>query len=303
MTRTMCVARSNAELAEALARLGPTVFVPTMGALHHGHASLVRQAATLAAARHLAGASVSIFVNPTQFNDPADFNRYPKPLAADLALCESAGAVLVYAPTVDDIYPPRVAIPTPPLPDVATQPTLEDANRPGHFAGVCRVVSRLFDLVRPAAALFGEKDWQQLAVIKAMNEARIEVTIQAKVQATDASSTRSRDLVEIIPCPTQREPEGLAMSSRNVFLTPTDRSRALAISRALTLAASQQTPAAAERAMLAELARESITPEYAVVRDARTLLEWTGPFPGRALIAARVGNVRLIDNAAWPGAT
>jgi pantoate--beta-alanine ligase len=295
----MRVARSNAELADALTELGPTVFVPTMGALHEGHASLIHQAAALAANRRLAGASVSIFVNPTQFNDPNDFKRYPKPIEADLAICESAGAKLVYVPSVTDIYPPgppSVVIPTPPLPDVATQPKLEDAQRPGHFAGVCQVVSRLFDLMRPAAALFGEKDWQQLAVISAMERAMEKVR-------THPSHNRSHGRVEIIPCPTRRDPDGLAMSSRNVFLSPTDRTRALAISRALKLAASQATPAAAERAMIAELASESITPEYAVVRDAATLQTFAGSSPGRALIAARVGSVRLIDNAAWPGAT
>ncbi len=291
----MRVVRSNTELADALTAFGPTIFVPTMGALHAGHASLIQQAAKVATSRHLAGASVSIFVNPTQFNDPNDFKRYPKTIEADLAICESAGAALVYVPSVTDIYPPGPpsdVIPTPPLPDVATQPKLEDAQRPGHFAGVCQVVSRLFALMRPAAALFGEKDWQQLAVIRAMEEVR-----------THSSNNRSHERVEIIPGPTRRDPDGLAMSSRNVFLSPADRTRALAISRALKFAASQATPAAAERAMIAELASESITPEYAVVRDAATLQTFAGSSPGRALIAARVGSVRLIDNAAWPGAT
>ncbi len=278
----MIVARSNTELAQALDRLGPTAFVPTMGALHAGHASLIQHAASHAAAHQLAGASVSIFVNPTQFNDPRDLERYPRPESADLALCESSGAALVYLPRVHDIYPPNDPIPTPPLPEVATRPGLEDAHRPGHFAGVCQVVARLFSLVRPAAALFGEKDWQQLAVIRAM------------------SALLTPEIL-ILPRPTLRDPDGLAMSSRNAFLTPADRTRALALSRALARAASQPTPRLAEEAMHAELALASITPEYAVVRDADTLLPTPASSPARALIAARVGSVRLIDNAAWPG--
>jgi pantoate--beta-alanine ligase len=144
-------------------------FVPTMGALHEGHAELIRRAATIARERGLAaGCSVSIFVNPTQFDDKKDFDRYPQTLAADLALCEAAGAACVYAPRVLDIYPPDAPIPVPALPGVATSPQLEDAFRPGHFAGVCQVVARLFDLVRPAIAVFGEKDWQQLQVVGPM---------------------------------------------------------------------------------------------------------------------------------------
>ncbi len=277
----MIVARSNRELAQALEQLGPTAFVPTMGALHAGHASLIQHAATYAASHRLSGASVSIFVNPTQFNDPRDLERYPRPESADLALCESSGAALVYLPKVDDIYPPDEPVPTPSLPEVATRPGLEDAHRPGHFAGVCQVVARLFHLISPAAALFGEKDWQQLAVVRAMS----------------AVLTPS---IRIIPCRTLRDPDGLAMSSRNVFLTGGDRARALALSRALARAASQPSPDLAEAAMRAELSLASITPEYAVVRDADTLLPTLGRTPARALIAARVGSVRLIDNAAWP---
>jgi pantoate--beta-alanine ligase len=289
----MIVARSNAELSKAIDVLGPTAFVPTMGALHAGHASLVTQAAALARARGFGGASVSIFVNPTQFNDPGDFARYPKTLDADLALCERAGARLVYVPSVEDVYPPGVVLMTQALPAVATRPLLEDAHRPGHFSGVVQVVDRLFELVRPAAALFGEKDWQQLAVIRAM-EAGMELP-------------SGRVPVEIVACPTLREADGLAMSSRNVFLSAADRARGLALSRALARASREPMPASAEAAMRDELAREGIEPEYAVVRDARTLLALPEGLPGyaagRALIAARVGSVRLIDNASWPGAS
>ncbi len=260
-----------------------------MGALHEGHASLVRQAAALARAQSLpAGCVVSIFVNPTQFNDPGDLARYPRTLDADLALCHAAGASAVYAPAVHDIYPPGETVETPPLPAVASTPGLEDARRPGHFAGVCQVVLRLLRLVDPAAAVFGEKDWQQLQVITAM-------------AATHHPSTR------IIPGPTVREPDGLAMSSRNRFLSSDDRRRGLSLSQALTAAAQCADPAAAEAAMRGILDAAGVITEYAVVREASSLLPLPAPSPststrGRALIAARVGSVRLIDNAPWPAA-
>ncbi len=259
------------------------VLVPTMGALHAGHLALV-SAARAEAARRGGGKPVvvSVFVNPTQFNDPKDLDRYPRTLDADSAGCERAGADIVFAPSPDEVYPPGQLFPTPALPAVAAGPGLEDASRPGHFAGVCQVVERLFELVRPAAAIFGEKDWQQLKVIEAM----------------------ARDLrpdLSIIAHPTAREPDGLAMSSRNVFLTPADRSRARALWRGLAAARDRSTPMAAEAAMREVLEREGIAIEYAVVRDAWTLL---GPVEGcasRALVAARLGTVRLIDNAEWRG--
>jgi len=262
-----------------------SVLVPTMGALHEGHAALIRQGAALAKERALAGCLVTIFVNPTQFNDPTDFARYPRVLDEDLKLCERAGAAAVFAPSPDEVYSPSENVPVPPLPAVATQPGLEDAHRPGHFAGVCQVVARLFALTNPAAAIFGEKDWQQLQVIRAMTE-------QLKLP------------IDIIPAPTIREEGGLALSSRNRFLSPEDRQRGLALNRALSLAAAAQTPDAAETAMRTALAEQSIAPDYAVVRDARTLL---APTPSttsfRSLIAAPVGPVRLIDNAPWPAAS
>ncbi|MCG3122645.1 MAG: Pantothenate synthetase [Phycisphaerales bacterium] len=284
----------NASLLAWRESAGPAVFVPTMGALHEGHAQLVRRGVALARASRLASAGcvVSIFVNPTQFNDPSDLARYPRTLEADLATCRAAGAAAVYAPSPADIYPPGQDIPVPPLPDVATRPALEDAHRPGHFAGVCQVVLRLFTLVRPAAAVFGEKDWQQLQVITAM-------------------TARERLGIEIIPEPTVREPDGLAMSSRNRFLSEHDRERALSLSRALKAAAAELSPAAAETAMRRVLDQAGVDTEYAVVRDAGTLLSVGRDTPAstgslsppayRALIAARVGSVRLIDNAPWPG--
>jgi len=257
---------------------GASVLVPTMGALHEGHAALMRLA------RENAGEGgrvvVSIFVNPTQFNDSTDFDQYPRTLAADCAICERLGVDVVFAPPPEVMYPPGEDVPVGDLPGVATEPGLEDAFRPGHFAGVCQVVRRLFALVRPAAAVFGEKDWQQLQAIRAMTEAE-------------------RLGVEIIPAPTLREPDGLAMSSRNRLLSPAAREQAAAISHALRAADGAPSPVAAEVQMLGVLARAGIEPEYAEVRDAATLGPVREGEPARALIAARVGGVRLIDNAAW----
>ncbi len=262
------------------------VLVPTMGALHEGHTSLIRAAAELASRRG-EPVVVTVFVNPTQFNEQSDFDRYPRTLDADAAACAEAGADVVLAPPVEEVYPPGREVPVPPLPEVATRPGLEDAARPGHFAGVCQVVSRLFELTRPSAALLGEKDWQQLQVVRAMAE-------------------QGGPDVEIVGRPTVREPDGLAMSSRNRFIPAELRGRALAIPRALEAAAGapEDDPAAAEALMRETLERAGLggAIDYAVVRDARTLL---APRPGqaaRALIAARVGPVRLIDNAPWgPG--
>lgn len=262
------------------------VFVPTMGALHEGHFALVREAVRV---RKVLGLStpvvVSIFVNPTQFNDPADLARYPRTLETDAAGCAAAGADIIFAPSPQVIYPPGATIPVPTLPHVATLPGLEDAHRPGHFAGVCQVVKRLFDLVRPAAAIFGEKDWQQLQVLRAM-------------------TLHERLPIDVRSYPTVREPDGLAMSSRNVFLSSTDRARALSISRALREATNYSEISSAERAMRAALTAEGLLVEYAVIRQSETLMPLPALVPteltARALIAAKCGSVRLIDNAPWP---
>lgn len=259
------------------------VLVPTMGALHAGHEALIARAVREAAARGLsAGAVVSVFVNPTQFNDPADLGRYPRTLEADLAMCERLGAAAAYVPEPDDVYPPGADVPVGDLPAVATEPKLEDAHRPGHFAGVCQVVRRLFVLTRPAAAVFGEKDWQQLQVVRAMSD-------------------RESLGVEIIAEPTVREPDGLALSSRNVHLTPDERERALGISKALRAAGTEPSPGQAERTLRLILDAHAITPDYAAVRDARTLAPPTAATREfRMLVAAPVGKVRLLDNAPWP---
>ncbi len=275
---------------------GTTVLVPTMGALHDGHISLVRQAVSVARNRQCDGVStdpvlvvVSIFVNPTQFGQPDDLARYPRTLEADVAACEAAGADLVFAPDVADIYPPGRSIRTPDLPPAATQPALEDALRPGHFAGVCQVVLRLFEIVRPSHAVFGEKDWQQLQVVRAM--------------------TAYEGLpIQIVPGQTVRDPDGLAMSSRNRFLSPSQRASGLALIGALRAAQSQPTVADAERIMHDRLRTAGLVADYAVVRDAETLapLAESPGRPKRAIIAAKVGGasgqagVRLLDNLPWP---
>lgn len=259
----------------------PCVLVPTMGALHAGHAALIRHGVGLAGRLGLPGGCVAtIFVNPAQFNDPRDYERYPRTEDADLAVCRDAGAAAVFAPDADTVYPPGAAAELPPLPRVATHPGLEDAHRPGHFAGVCRVVLRLFRLLRPRAAVFGEKDWQQLRVVTAMADA---LALGVRIE----------------PFPTAREHDGLAMSSRNRFLTPDERSRAAAISRALCDAGAHADAPSAQEHMRAALAAAGLQTEYAVVRDAATLEAEPSGGPRRALIAARAGSTRLIDNAPW----
>lgn len=257
-------------------------FVPTMGALHEGHGSLVRRAS--ADGRPVV---VSIFVNPTQFGPSEDYARYPRTLDSDCALLEPLGVSAVFVPSVEAIYPrgleaARTEAAATELPEVATRPQLEDACRPTHFGGVALVVGRLFDLVRPARAYFGEKDYQQLRLIEDM-------------VAADRGRYGS---LEIVPCPTIRERDGLAMSSRNRYLAPEQRDAALALSRALQIAHSAQRVATAERLMRDTLDAHGLETEYAVVRDARTLMPVTGfERPTRALIAVRLGSTRLIDNA------
>lgn len=268
------------------------VLVPTMGSLHAGHESLLKLAREQADARGVP-AVATVFVNPTQFNESTDFERYPRDLDRDAAICEHCGIDAVFAPHPDGVYPPGEDHPVPDLPAVATEPGLEDTFRPGHFPGVCQVVSRCFDLCDASAAVFGEKDWQQLQVVRAMSEAQ--------------AAERGR-LVEIIPGATVREPDGLAMSSRNLLLSPEARQEAVGISRGLFAAASEPDRDRAEAVLRAVLADSGIEPEYAVLRDARTLLD-PGPSmhpdgpdaPCRLLVAARVGGVRLIDNMAWTG--
>ena len=260
-------------------------FVPTMGALHAGHGSLVERAR--ADGRPVV---VSIFVNPTQFGPREDYARYPRTLDADCALLEPLGAAAVFVPSVEAIYPrgleaARAEAAALALPDAATKPGLEDAFRPGHYGGVCQVVARLFDLARPARAIFGEKDWQQWRVLDGM---------------VAADPARWPGLAMEVS-PTVREPDGLAMSSRNRYLRPEQREQALGLVRALQVAASAQHPATAERLMRETLEDHGLAVDYAVVRDDRTLLP-VGGFerPTRGLVAARLDTVRLIDTMALP---
>ncbi|MFG0328045.1 MAG: pantoate--beta-alanine ligase [Phycisphaerales bacterium JB037] len=272
---------------EELAVLRGGALVPTMGAMHPGHERLFDRAVREAEARGLdAGCVVSIFVNPTQFNDPRDFEVYPRTLESDLAICERHGVSAVFTPAVEVMYPPDASIPPPPLPVQAERKGLEDEFRPGHFPGVCQVCSRLFDLLDPAAAVFGEKDWQQLVIVRAM------------------CRLQGRNLA-ILGEPTARDPDGLAMSSRNQHLTPADRAAALSLSQALKLARGIDDPRAAEAAMVDHMRAAGAHPEYAAVRDADTLepIDAERDRPARVLVAARVGTTRLLDNAAWPGST
>jgi pantoate--beta-alanine ligase len=271
------IAEVRQVVAAARRRAESIGFVPTMGALHDGHAGLVRTAA-----RRCGFVVVSIFVNPTQFGPTEDFTAYPRTLAADAALCESAGAAAIFAPSVAEMYP------RPGLTEVHMK-TLGDnlcgASRPGHFAGVCTVVSKLFNIVGPDVAFFGAKDFQQSAVIRRM--------------AADLDFP-----VEIVVCPTVRESDGLAMSSRNRYLTPSQRGAAPALFRSLQSAAAaireRHPPAADVRAMIqAQLAAEA--PEgvvdYIKLVDPHELRDvQTTDQPVLVALAVRLGQARLIDN-------
>lgn len=257
------------------------VCVPTMGALHDGHTALIRKARRIAD-EHDTSVLVTIFANPAQFAPNEDFDRYPRPLEADLAVCESLHADVVFNPSVETVYPDGPQAAPPPglvIPDVALRPGLEEHTRPRFFPGVCRVVHRLFELAHPAHAVFGEKDYQQLLSIRAMVEA---MNIPVRIHAGQ----------------TVRDADGLALSSRNVYLTPAERKRARGLHLALEQAAGQSTPADAQRIMRDTLEDHFLALDYAVVRDAQTLLPLEEyDRPARALIAAWVDEVRLIDNA------
>jgi len=252
----------------------PVVLVPTMGALHAGHAALIE------AARFRAGRSgtvvVSSFVNPTQFAPHEDLAKYPRTLEADLALCAAHGADTVFTPSVEEIYPPGDSTF---IEENALARGLCGAGRPGHFRGVCTVVAKLFHILRPNAAIFGEKDYQQLAVIRRM----------------------TRDLffgIEIIGHPTVREDDGLALSSRNRYLRPDERQRARHFPAALAAAAHEQTPAAVIAAATTLITRDTgAVPEYVAVVDAETLepLEVLDR-PAVLAAAVKIGETRLIDN-------
>ena len=255
--------------------------VPTMGALHDGHASLIRRSV-----KDCDVTVVSVFLNPTQFNDQNDLARYPRTLEADCALAETCGADIVFAPSVKEIYP------TPDTRTFAFPPVttvMEGAYRPGHFNGVCQVVSRLFYIVKPQRAYFGEKDWQQIAVIK-----RLVTFINSPV--------------EIIECPTIREKDGLAKSSRNALLAPEERLLAAKIYAVL-----QESVARSKTKTVAEVhdevvhqlnAADGLDVEYFDIVDGRTLLpvtQWDQAADGVGCITVYCGAtpIRLIDHITY----
>ena len=267
---------------ERLRHDGPLALVPTMGALHEGHLTLVREARA-----HAAHVAVSIFVNPRQFGAGEDLSSYPRPREADLALLRAEGVSLVWAPELATMYPPGYAT------NVSVSGISErlcGAARPGHFDGVATIVCKLFGQVQPDLALFGEKDWQQLAVIRRM--------------AHDLDLTRPY-ADDIYGVATVRELDGLAMSSRNAYLTLDERARAAALPRAMQAAIARLQAGEAAAPCLAELqqalhAAGFAAVDYAELCHADTLapLVAKGDAPARLLVAARIGKARLIDNMA-----
>jgi pantoate--beta-alanine ligase len=246
-----------------------------MGALHAGHISLMERAV-----RESDAAIASIFVNPTQFGPNEDFARYPRREAEDAAMLEAAGVAAVFVPSVEEMYPAGAKATIEPGPIAAP---LEGRARPGHFAGVVTVVDRLFEIVKPDVSFFGQKDFQQLRVIQ--------VTLGPR-----------HPRVRIVGCPTVREPDGLAMSSRNAYLSPEERTRALVLSRGLFAARRLWERGERDADHLRDAVRRHVVParvalEYVSAADPITLEELRTPAE-RAVIslAARVGKARLIDN-------
>jgi pantoate--beta-alanine ligase len=275
----MIVARTIAELNHQRRSIGSekrVAFVPTMGALHAGHRSLIRLARSSADV-----VVVSIFVNPLQFGPNEDYTRYPRPLEDDLAICRADDVDLVFVPSVADLYPAARSV------SVSAGPmgaSFEGRSRPGHFDGVLTVVLKLFNLVGPEVAIFGQKDAQQLALIR-----RMVFDLNLGVQ--------------IIAAPVVRDSDGLAVSSRNAYLTPAERSIALSLSAALQAGAAQTSVAASEAAARSVLATAEADPSFALDYLALVHPETFTPvaheFAGEAwiIVAARVGRTRLIDNA------
>lgn len=274
----MLLCHTNKELEAAVSQArdsGRTIgFVPTMGALHDGHLSLVRKAQQDG---HFV--IVSIFVNPLQFNQPGDYESYPRSIGVDARLLTDAGVDLLYAPSAQEIYPPSQTLKEPEVGSLGEK--FEGEIRPGHFAGMLKVVSRLFDLVGPDAAYFGQKDAQQLALVRQMVSQQI--------------SEGYREPMQVIGCPTVRDDSGLALSSRNIRLSEKELEVARTISKAL-LAGKAAGPKAidvtsAAKAQLSDEARL----EYLELVNPATF-EKVEASPGLLIIAARVGETRLIDN-------
>jgi pantoate--beta-alanine ligase len=266
------VARTRAELHDALNGVGRITLVPTMGALHDGHRALLQSARPL-------GETVvmSLFVNPTQFGPGEDFAAYPRDEARDLAIAEADGVDVVFAPSVDEMYPHGAGATSVDPGPLAT--ILEGVDRPGHFRGVATVVTKLFGIVRPQVALFGQKDWQQLVVIRQV--------------------TRDLELgVEVVGVPTVREPDGLALSSRNAYLANGDHELAATLSTGLLAAQSAYRAGERSERELVGTARAALAvePQYLELRQADTLAAYDPGLPAVLLVAARVGRTRLIDN-------
>ncbi|MGA0121677.1 MAG: pantoate--beta-alanine ligase [Gaiellales bacterium] len=265
----MIVAQSAEQVRRAIG--GPCSFVPTMGALHEGHASLIRRAADFGDP-----VVVSDFVNPTQFGPDEDFERYPRDLDGDAAFAAAAGAAVLYAPGVEEIYPAGFTTTVQPGP-LADE--LCGASRPGHFAGVATVVMRLYGLVRPVRAVFGRKDYQQLILMQRI----------------------AHDLalgIDVIGAPTVREDDGLALSSRNRYLDDDERLRATRLPAALrAVATAYGAGVRAEPGLLAAAEAElaGVDLEYLALRGA-DLGPYAPAAPAVILLAARVGTTRLIDN-------
>ena len=274
----MQIARTVAEFrALRAAQPGPLGLVPTMGYLHEGHQSVIR-----AARAANATVALSLFVNPTQFGPNEDFTRYPRDEARDLAICEAEGVDLLLMPSVEEMYPAGASttVSVGPLSTV-----LEGAARPGHFDGVATVVTKLFTITEPDRAYFGQKDAQQLMVIRRLTE-------------------DLRLPVEIVGCPIIREPDGLALSSRNVYLAPEERTQALALSRGLRAAVAAWDDGVRDASSLRSRVREEIEAQplaridYVSLADQGTLSELEGPvmLPALLSLAVRFGATRLIDN-------
>ena len=249
-----------------------------MGALHRGHTELLRLAKKTAGPRGKVVAS--IFVNPTQFGPGEDYQSYPRPLAKDLAACRKAGADAAFVPSAAEMYADDRSVS---IGERTLSTVLCGRSRPGHFDGVCTVVAKLFLILQPTHAVFGEKDWQQLAIVRRM--------------------VRDLDIpVEIIGCPTVREPDGLALSSRNAYLTPAERQLAPRIHAALQAASALKTRAAIESRAAAAIKKIPGTRiDYISAVDASTLAPLTNrKKPGRLCAAVHLGRARLIDNIPLP---
>jgi pantoate--beta-alanine ligase len=272
----MEIVKTIADARRVRARYGRLALVPTMGALHAGHMSLIAHAKNNAPA-----VAVSIFVNPTQFGPKEDFTKYPRPIDEDLDKCEHAGVDFIFNPLPEEMDPAGMPDITVDLPGMSS--VLEGKHRPGHFKGVCQVVAKLFNILQPTVACFGQKDFQQLRIIEAM------------VEALDMP-------IDVIACPTLRDPDGLAMSSRNMYLSPEERQKALSISRALMMGYKEFKDGVRQTnrlitTMQKVMLEQHLSIDYVAAVDPETLKP-VEKIEGPTLlaIAARVGNTRLIDN-------